>query len=74
VSFRCVRTSLLKFRHDRVKVEARRLLPHRKVLETRQSLCGEDLHRYLHEGAINHPFVIEDGFVAALERVGAQVE
>ena len=37
-------------------------------------LRGERLHRHLDEGAIGHPLVVEDELVAALERIGAQVE
>ena len=68
------RSCPFQFRHHRVEVEARRLLPNGKFLEALQPLCGQGLHRHLDESTIDHPFVIEDGLVAPLERVGAQVE
>src|SRR5262245_34244275 len=65
---------LLQLLHHLVEIEACRLLPDRKFLETCNPIRGQCLHRHLNERAIHHPLVVFDRFVASFERIGTQVE
>jgi hypothetical protein len=59
--------------HHPVKVGARGFPPGRELPEAREPLGRERPRRRLKEGAVDHPLVAEDAFVAAFIGVGAQV-
>jgi hypothetical protein len=60
--------------HDGIEIEARGLLTNRELLEALEPLRRQGLHGYLDKGAIGHPLVVFNRFIAPLKRIGTQIE